>query len=62
MSEADRATDSSACRVPITGPQRRAIASCADSNELRAASRAASFARVGECRPAGSDRAASAGR
>ena len=40
----------------MTGPQRRAIASCAASNEPRAASRAASFARVWECRPAGSDR------
>ena len=48
--------------MPITGPQRRATAACAASKEPRAASIAASFAREWECRPAGSDRAASAGR
>ena len=62
MSEAECTTDSSSCRLPMTGPQRRAIAACAASKEPRAASRAASFARVWECRPAGSDRAASAGQ
>ena len=49
-----------ACRSPF--PQRRAIAACAAPKEPRAASSAASFARVWECRPAGRDRAASAGR
>ena len=55
-------TDSSICRLPMTGPQRRAIAACASSKEPRAASIAASFAREWECRPAGRDRAASAGQ
>jgi hypothetical protein len=54
-------TASSTCRLPMTFPQRRAIAACAPSKEPRAASIAASFARVWECRPAGRDRAASAG-
>ena len=47
--------------MPITGPQRRVTASCAAPNDPRAASIAASFARECECRPAGRDRAASAG-
>jgi hypothetical protein len=38
------------------------IAACAPSKEPRAASSAASFAREWECRPAGRDRAASAGK
>ena len=54
-------TDSSICRLPVTGPQRRVMASRASSKEPRAASITASFARVRECRPAGRDRAASAG-
>jgi hypothetical protein len=46
MPAAERTTDSSICRLPMTGPQRRAIASRASSKEPRAASIAASFARV----------------
>ncbi|MGH3283645.1 MAG: hypothetical protein ACRDPD_02980 [Streptosporangiaceae bacterium] len=45
-------TDSSACRLPMTGPQRRAMAAGAVSKDPRAASIAASFARECECRPA----------
>jgi hypothetical protein len=33
MPAAARTTDSSACRLPITGPHRRAIAACAASKE-----------------------------
>jgi hypothetical protein len=62
MSMAAPVTDCSSCRLPITGPHRRATAACAASKELRAASSTASFARERECRPAGRDKAASAGQ
>jgi len=52
MSVAALTAQSSSCRLPMTGPQRRTTAACAAPNGPRAASSAASLAREWECRPA----------
>ena len=62
MSAAPATTSCSTCRLPITFPHRAVIVAVAESKDPRTVSVTASRASPWECRPAGSDNAASAGQ